>query len=424
MVSNISGTLQSARPGPGAAAAIRVVMLDLLSMVPYYTGHLSAGLRGAEGVQVTLASITYRHDPQFFRRQGLSNDPGLLDLTSRLRRAPEAVRLALKMLEYLVNLGALLIRFVVSRPDLIHVQFLPLAGYGFPVERWFLRLVRMLGIKVVYTVHNLLPQDSGERYRASYRRTYELADRLICHDAQTATRLAREFAVMPERIQTIPHGPLFEQEAGAPVEQARARLGFAADQCVVLWQGILRPYKGISFLLQAWSQVCVNDPRSRLAIVGTGDSDLVQAVEHEVSSLGVESRVRLELRFVPVQELADFYQAADILVYPYSEITTSGALMTGILRGKAIIASALPAFEQILRHGETGLLVRYGDIDALASSLLRLIRDPGFRRGLCERLCESQARAPRWADIARRTCECYRAAISDQARWSGQPVRT
>jgi glycosyltransferase involved in cell wall biosynthesis len=398
-------------------------MLDLLSIVPYYTGHLCASLKPAGAVEVTLASITYHHDPEFFRRQGIHNDPGPFDLASRLRWVPAPARRLLKLSEYLINMAALLIRFSMTKPDVLHVQFLPLASYGLPLEKWLLRFARARGIKVVYTVHNVLPQDSRERHREMYRQIYQLADRLVCHDFRAASRLAREFAVEQKRISIIPHGPLFEGQTKTAPRQARARLGFGDDECVVLWQGIVRPYKGVSFLLKAWQEVCGANPRARLAVVGTGDSDLLHMVEEEVTALGIRSRVRLELRFVPVQELADFYQAADVLVYPYSEITTSGALMTGVVHGKAVVATALPAFEDMLRHDETALLVRYGDVDGLAATLLRLIGDSELRQALGTRLRESQAGFPRWDDIARRTCECYQAAVSEKPSYEGRGIR-
>jgi len=131
--------------------------------------------------------------------------------------------------------------------------------------------------------------------------------------------------------------------------------------------------------------------------------------------------VRLELRFVSVQELTDFYRAADVLVYPYREITTSGALLTGAVYGKPIVATALPAFEQILRHGETALLVHYGDVGALASALLRLIGDEDLRRTLGERLLANGF--PQWPEIASRTYECYRAAVAARSICKPQPVR-
>lgn len=390
-------------------AEIHVTMLDLLSIVPYYTGHLCAGMRHLRGVQVSLAAVTYQHDPRFFRRVGLHNDPGALDHSSNLHGAPAVLRRGLKLLEYLANLAALMVRFARSRPDVLHVQFLPLMRYV-PVERWFLKLTSTLGSKVVYTVHNVLPQDSGDRYRRTYGKTYRLADRLICHDVQAAARLNTEFGVEQGRISVIPHGPLFAGDIDGLPANPRERLGLSASEIIILWQGILRPYKGISFLLRSWQQVCRNPCNARLAIVGTGDSHCVQEVKDEVRALGLESFIRLELRFVPVEELKLFYQAADVLVYPYREITTSGALMTGITFGKAMVASDLPAFQELLSDGVNALLVRYGDVDGLAATLKRLIGDEGLRARLGQR--QREIELPQWTDIAKLTCECYRAALS------------
>jgi len=393
----------------GYGRGLQVYMMDLLSYVPYYTGHLSAALSRLEALRVTLGSITYSYDPAFFRRHGVRNQPGVLDVTYRLVKIPAGLRRAAKLVESLLNLAALAGRLCVSRPDVLHVQFIPLTDYGLPFEIWLLALARRLGINVVYTVHNVLPQDTGERCRRTYRRIYGLADRLICHDSAAAARLAGEFAVAPERISIIPHGPLFHPAPGTSPQAARRRLAFHEDECVVLWQGIVRPYKGVSFLLDAWRQVANHQRGARLAIVGTGDEDQVCAVRQKARK--VASQVRLELRFVRIDELMDYYSAADVLVYPYSEITTSGALMTGVVYGKAVVATTLPAFEETLRHGETALLVPYGDVNALAAALIRLIGDPTLRKALGARLRESQAGLPRWDEIAKRTYECYRAAL-------------
>jgi len=213
---------------------IRVWMLDLLSIVPYYTGHLCASLSRKTEVRVALASINYQYDLDYFRRQRIRNDPGLLNVACRLGRAPATARRVLKLIEYFVNLTALLIRFTFSRPDVIHVQFLPLASYGLPVERWLLQLARAFGIKLVHTVHNVLPQDSGDRHKSGYKSIYQLADRLVCHDIHAASRLTIEFGVQPERISIIPHGPLFvEGSRSRSSSRSRERLGLAGDGCLV-----------------------------------------------------------------------------------------------------------------------------------------------------------------------------------------------
>jgi glycosyltransferase involved in cell wall biosynthesis len=392
--------------------SIRVFMMDLLSIVPYYTGHLCASLVNNNSLQLTLGSITYQHDRGFFQRKGVRNNLGLFDVASRCRIGSALARRALKIVESLINMTALLLRFALSKPDVIHVQFIPLVRYGLPFEIWFLKFMRALNIRLVYTVHNVLPQDTGERYSSTFRRIYHLVDRLICHDKPASDRLISEFGVSPERISIIPHGPLFAEASQVTPQQARAKLGLAVDECLVLWQGILRPYKGVPFLLNAWKRVCETGTNARLIIVGTGDATLVADLERLIVSLGIAPSVRCELRFVSVDELSDFYHAADIVVYPYSEVTTSGTLMTGVAYGKSVVATALPAFEQILRHDDNALVVPYGDVDQLAATLTRLVADSKLRNRLGRRLREDFSNSPQWPEIAQQTAECYRAALS------------
>lgn len=419
MQSPVLEVLGKANPSAVRVSPMRVFMMDLLTIVPYYNGHLCAALRRIDGLRVDLGSITYHLDRGFFQRQqmrpGAGLAAGLIDIVSRFSIGPDLLRQGLKTIECLLNMCILMVRFQFHKPDVIHVQFLPMVKFGFPFEIWFLRAMRGMNIRIVYTVHNVLPQNTGARYRARYAEIYSMASRLICHDGCAKSRLVEEFGVDPKRISVIAHGPLLENESTQTREQARRKIGVAENQVLVLWQGILRPYKGVPFLLDAWKQVQAASGRACLAIAGSGDEGLIRGIRQQVESLGIASTVRLELRFVSVEELADFYLAADILVYPYSEITTSGALMTGIGYGKAIVASKLAAFDHLLRDGDNAMLVTYGDVDALARTLVRLIGEPRLRQRLGESARESHLSGPQWADIAASTARCYESALSGES---------
>jgi len=102
------------------------------------------------------------------------------------------------------------------------------------------------------------------------------------------------------------------------------------------------------------------------------------------------------------------------LVYPYKEVTTSGALMAAVAYRKAIVATSLPAFQEVLRDKETALLVDYGDAEALASSLRRLILAPKERERLSFELA-SDASLNSWSRIARETRHCYASVLQDRA---------
>jgi glycosyltransferase involved in cell wall biosynthesis len=385
------------------AKSLRVFLFDLLPTVPYYTGHLAAALSQVKDVEVVLGSPTYAHDPTFFRNMGLNNAPGMLDISAQVKSS--SLRRAVKLVEYLLNLAVCEGRFWRQKPDVIHVQFTPLLERRLPFEIWFLRAARALGIKLVYTVHNLLPHENAEQLRSSYADLYKLMDGFICHDYSTKERLVREFEVDRRKVSVIPHGPLVSgaTESGQPRKQ-ETRTG----KPVVLWQGIIRPYKGLPFFLHAWQKAMQAGLEAQLVIVGTGEQQLTEEIRQLVRSLNLESSVRLDFRFVSTEELTSHYDSADIVVYPYSDITTSGALMMGIGHRKAMIASDLPAFRLLLKHNRNALLVPHGDLTAWSDALLLLTSNVDLRARFSQLLSQDCANLPDWNAIARDTVQTYR----------------
>ena len=102
----------------------RIFMMDLLATVPYYTAYLSKALL-QQPIDLTVGSISYYLDPGCFTSRGIQVDPGLLDVVGKVR-LPRLPRRILKLLEAMLNLCALTVRFSVSPPDVVHVQYLPM----------------------------------------------------------------------------------------------------------------------------------------------------------------------------------------------------------------------------------------------------------------------------------------------------------
>jgi glycosyltransferase involved in cell wall biosynthesis len=140
---------------------------------------------------------------------------------------------------------------------------------------------------------------------------------------------------------------------------------------------------------------------------------VLAAVKEQISRLGLRDSVHLDFRFIPDEELSAYYQACDISVFPYKEVTTSGALMTAVAFRKAIIATNLPAFQEVLRDGENALFVDYGDVDGLARSLTRLILEPKERERLAHGVLPGGGSDNSWTRIARETRQCYAAVLQN-----------
>ena len=389
-------------------------MMDLWATVPYYTAYLSRALL-ALGVPVTIGSITYYLDTECFSSRGLPLDPGLLNVVGRYH-LPRILRRTLKSAEALINLVALSARFLRSPPDIVHVQYLPMLRWRIPFDLWFLNLMRRRGAQIVLTVHDLLPHDTAEVYRTTFRRLYTWVDEVICHSDHVRSRLIEEFAVPAARIAVIPHGPFFFDLPDSPEPEAGA-----AQHTVVVWQGILFPYKGVDLLLDSWQRVEAEFPGARLLIAGTGSPEAVDTVRDHAGRLGLK-QVTLELRFLTTEELMRVYRSAGIVVYPYRAITTSGALATGLALGKTVLASDLPVFRELLTHNENALLVKPGDVESLAEALLRLLRDPSLRLRLASEVKKMHFGEQSWPAIAAQTLHTYHTVLATHSNRSPDPA--
>jgi glycosyltransferase involved in cell wall biosynthesis len=310
------------------------------------------------------------------------------------------------MLEAMVNLAVLSARFLASPPDVIHVQYLAMLRWPLPLDLWFLKLCRWRGSKIVLTVHDLLPHDTGKKYHDVFYGLYAMADRIICHSDSIRARLGTEFDVQEEKVWVIPHGPFFYDLPDTGPEDVLRRFEVEPGERVVLWQGIIFPYKGIDLLLDAWQEVEASVADVCLVIAGTGAPDLLEEIRGQIARLGLK-RVRLHPRFISPEELVAIYRVAEIVVYPYRAITTSGALATGLALGKAIVASDLPVFRELLTHGENALLVKPEDAAALANALVELARNPQLGARLVEKVRKMSFGERSWGAIAMKTVACY-----------------
>jgi glycosyltransferase involved in cell wall biosynthesis len=386
-------------------------MMDLWATVPYYTAYLSKALL-KENVNLMVGSISYYLDPGCFSSRGIKVDPGLLNVVGRFRM-PRLPRRVLKLAESMLNLSALAVRFLISPPDVIHVQFLPMLTSRVPLDLWFVEFCRRRGSKIVLTVHDLLPHDTGEAHKAAFDELYRTVDAIICHSESIRTRLGAEFSVPGDKVSVIPHGPFFYDLSPGGSQDALRDFQLDPGQLLVLWQGIIFPYKGIDLLLRAWQQVEAKSENACLVIAGTGAPDLLEQIRGQVAELGLK-RVKLHFRFISTEELVALYRAADVVVYPYRAITTSGALATGLALGKTIVATDLPVFRELLTDRENALLVPPQDSAALGAALVELMRDAALRERLAEQVRAMNFGDESWLSIAKKTLAVYEGVVEPQ----------
>jgi glycosyltransferase involved in cell wall biosynthesis len=164
----------------------------------------------------------------------------------------------------------------------------------------------------------------------------------------------------------------------------------------VLFFGLLRPYKGLDVLLEAWRGI----DDAELWIVGMPRMNLAPLRARAPAG------VRFVTRFVSDGELRALLEAATLVVLPYREIDQSGALFTALACAKPLLLSDAGGFEEIARTG-AARAVPAGDAQALHAALEELLGDRAARESMSSKARELAAGEYAWSTIARRTLELY-----------------
>lgn len=337
---------------------VRISVVDPAAFTPPYDRALCAALV-ADGLEVELLTRPFRHGetppahPGFVVRE---------DVFGATRAHPL----------HMLRLGAR------ARGDVLHFQWLPLQELD--------QLLLPRGRPTVLTAHDVLPREARRFQRAAQRRLYERVDAVIAHTEHSRARLAG-LGVPGEKLHVIPHGAFTHLGAVPPV--APPELEEPSGR-VVLFFGLLRPYKGLDVLLEAWSGV----EGAELWVVGAPRMPLP----------ALPDGVRLVPRFVTEAEAAFCFSRADLVVLPYREIEGSGVLFTALGAGKPIVASDVGGFSEL---GEAVALVPPGDPAALREELARLLGDRQARDALAGRAAAVAAGRFGWAAVARAHRELY-----------------
>ena len=352
---------------------MRIALLDPPSYSPAYDHHLASAL-AARGHDVDLLTSPFSFGeaavPDGYRRSEL-----FLPLSSRLlRRSPRTrLRVPLKAAEYVPSVALLLARLRRSKPDVIHVQWLPLG-------RRDLIWARRLPHPRVLTAHNVLPH-TGDADADERRALYGAFDRVVVHTRGGAEQLAA-FGVPTESIVRIPHGT-FDTPTSVDPPTGRTLLFF----------GLIRRYKGLDVLVRALAEV----PDARLVVAGD-PLDPVEPIRALATELGVAGQIEWRLGYLPESEVERLMREATLAVFPYrGGESASGALATALGRGRPAVVSDV--LGELVEEYGAGAVVPREDATALAAAIRGLLDDPAaLERAF--RGTEAARRALSWDAIA------------------------
>jgi glycosyltransferase involved in cell wall biosynthesis len=354
---------------------MRVQLIDpSADVLPY--DHALATALARRGAGVELVTSRFVHGP--------APAPDGYEVARsfyRLATGPAAdhprLRRALKLAEHVPD--TLRLRRRAARADLQHWQWLWLEGIT----------TRLLprGRPQVLTLHNVL------RRQRPAKRLAERMDAVIVH-----TRHGAELLGAGPRVHVIPHGA-FEHLTRQPDERPLPPELAAVEGPVVLCFGVVRPYKGVDVLLEAFRSVS----GAELWIVGR---------HLGVSIDDPPPGVRLVPRYVSDAELPAYFRRADLLVLPHRSVDVSGVLFAGLAFGKPMVLTDVGGFREVVEDHAAARLVPPGDAPALSTAIGELLADPAERSRLAEHARAAAAGPYSWDSVAQRTLAVYEEVLA------------
>jgi glycosyltransferase involved in cell wall biosynthesis len=223
---------------------------------------------------------------------------------------------------------------------------------------------RLLGRRIVLTAHNvnIRKRDNCDSWfnRLSLRTQYYLADHIFVHTERMKRELVADFSVPDSKTSVIPFGiNNTVPNTGITTVVAKRMLGVRSGDKVMLCFGQIVPYKGLEYLVEAFSELAKRDETYRLIIAGKvkqGQTEYWNRIRRKIDDSETQSQIVQRIEHIPDEEVELYFKAADVLIVPYLNIFQSGVPFLAYSFGLPVIATDVGSLRQDIVEGRTGFV--------------------------------------------------------------------
>ncbi len=279
-----------------------------------------------------------------------------------------------------------------EKPDVIHLTLEDL------ISGVLFCFLKLKGNKLVLTEHD--PElHSGEKLLVKIHLSFtkylfrHFADKIIVHGKKLKEILIQK-GVPENKVKVIPHGEFsYYTRWSDKIQESKD---------TILFFGRIQEYKGLEYLIEAVPFIVSSIPNLKVIIAGEGDFDKYDKMIVDKKYFEIHNRYILD------NEVAGFFQRANVVVLPYKDGTQSGVVPIAYSFKKPVIVTKVGSIEEVVDDGLTGLLIPAKNTNALANAVINILDNPLMAKKMGENGYNKIKSELSWDEIAKKTIETYR----------------
>jgi D-inositol-3-phosphate glycosyltransferase len=286
--------------------------------------------------------------------------------------------------------------------ELIHLHFFTFRN----IDLIILVLAKLLKVKSVITLHDVTSFDIKANIIIE-KWCLAIINGIIVHNQESFSCLVSKH-ILKVPVVVIKHGNYLPF-----IEKLAFQNKINKNKTSLLFFGQIKKVKGLDVLLKAIKITIDLGYNVELVIAGKPWKSDTDIYNNMIKELDIKQKVFTHFRYIPDEEVKEYFAKADIVILPYRAIYQSGVLLLTLSYGKPVICSNLNAFKEIISDGNNGLTFQSENEFDLAKKIISLIENPSLVEKIRKNAHQTIKKEYNWKNIGKKTKLFYNAVLNN-----------
>ncbi len=224
--------------------------------------------------------------------------------------------------------------------------------------------------RILFICHNVMEHEYRGVKKLCTQIVLKKGDHFIVHSGEDYENLKKLVTHADIKPSVMPIFNIFHYEH---ISKQHARKQLNLEGNTILFFGFVRPYKGLKYLIEAMP-IILQDLQVSLLIAGEF-WEKEEDYWEQIQTLGIQEKIKIVNKYIPNEEVEQYFAASDLVVLPYVSATGSAVVQTAFGCHKPVVSTNVGSLSEIITHEKTGYLIPPGNPQAIASAIISFYKN-------------------------------------------------